>query len=147
MKRASASLLAGLLFGLGLVISRMIDPSKVLAFLDIAGSWDPSLAFVMIGAIPVAAIGYRVTRARRVPFFDTRFFGPSRTRVDTKLVIGSALFGVGWGLVGYCPGPALASLAVGRWQSFVFVVAMLVGMVGYRLGDRANAVFSRRSST
>jgi uncharacterized membrane protein YedE/YeeE len=144
MKRASASLLAGLLFGLGLVISRMIDPAKVLAFLDIAGSWDPSLAFVMIGAIPVAAIGYRVTRARRVPFFDTRFHGPSRTRVDARLVFGSALFGVGWGLVGYCPGPALASLAVGRWQSFVFVAAMLVGMVGYRLGDRANSVFSLR---
>ena len=144
MKRASASLLAGLLFGLGLVISRMIDPAKVLAFLDIAGSWDPSLAFVMIGAIPVAAIGYRVTRARRAPVLDTRFYGPSRTRVDARLVFGSALFGVGWGLVGYCPGPALASLAVGRWQSFVFVAAMLVGMVGYRLGDRANAVFSLR---
>ena len=125
----------------------MIDPAKVLGFLDIAGIWDPSLAFVMIGAIPIAAIGYRATQARRGPVLDTRFYGPSRTRVDARLVFGSALFGVGWGLVGYCPGPALASLALGRWQSFVFVAAMLVGMVGYRLGDPANAESSRRPST
>ena len=111
----------------------MIDPAKVLAFLDIAGNWDPSLAFVMIGAIPVAAIGFRATRARPAPVLDIEFHGPTRTRVDAGLVIGSTLFGIGWGLVGYCPGPALTSLALGRWQSFVFVAAMLVGMLGYRL--------------
>jgi uncharacterized protein len=147
MQRLLAACLAGLVFGLGLVVSHMIDPAKVLGFLDIAGSWDPSLAFVMIGAIPVAAIGFRATRARPAPVLDIEFHGPTRTRVDTGLVIGSTLFGIGWGLVGYCPGPALTSLALGRWQSFVFVAAMLVGMVGYRFRDRAGAVFSRRHST
>ena len=147
MTRSLAAFLAGLLFGLGLVVSQMIDPAKVLGFLDIAGNWDPSLAFVMIGAIPVAAIGFRATRARPAPVLDIEFHGPSRTRVDVPLVTGSALFGIGWGLVGYCPGPALASLALGRWQSFVFVAAMLVGMFGYRFRDRAGAVFSRRHSS
>jgi uncharacterized protein len=144
VKRSFASFLAGLLFGLGLVISQMINPAKVLAFLDLAGNWDPSVAFVMIGAIPVAAIGFRAVRARLAPVLDTQFHGPSHTKVDARLVFGSALFGVGWGLVGYCPGPALTSLALGRWQSFVFVAAMLVGMVGYRLGDCVGVVFSRR---
>jgi uncharacterized membrane protein YedE/YeeE len=147
MQRSFAALLAGLIFGLGLVVSHMIDPAKVLGFLDIAGSWDPSLAFVMIGAIPVAAIGFRATRARRAPVLDIEFHGPGRTRVDARLVIGSALFGVGWGLVGYCPGPALTALALGRWQSFVFVAAMLAGMLGYRFGDRTGALFFRRYST
>ena len=147
MKRSLAAFLAGLIFGLGLVVSRMIDPAKVLGFLDIAGNWDPSLALVMIGAIPVAAIGFRTTRARETPMLDTQFHGSTRTRVDTGLIIGSTLFGIGWGLVGYCPGPALTSLSLGRWQSFVFVAAMLAGMIGYRFRDRAGAVFSRRHST
>jgi uncharacterized membrane protein YedE/YeeE len=147
MKQSFAALLAGLLFGLGLVVSQMIDPAKVLGFLDIAGSWDPSLAFVMLGAIPVAAIGYRATRGRHAPWLDTRFYGTNRTGVDTTLVIGSALFGVGWGLVGFCPGPALTSLVLGRWQSWVFVAAMLVGMIGYRFLDRVGALFFRRHST
>lgn len=147
MRQSLAALLAGLLFGLGLVVSHMIDPVKVLGFLDLAGDWDPSLAFVMIGAIPVAAIGYRATGGHHAPLLDTRFHGPSRTRVDKPLVVGSALFGVGWGLVGFCPGPALASLVLGRWQSWVFVAAMLVGMVLYRFLDRASAPFSRRYST
>ncbi|HEV2334450.1 MAG TPA: YeeE/YedE family protein [Stellaceae bacterium] len=147
MKQSFAALVAGLLFGLGLVISHMIDPAKVLGFLDIAGSWDPSLAFVMAGAIPIAAIGFGATRARAAPILATRFQGPSRTRLDRTLVIGAALFGVGWGLVGYCPGPALTSLVLGRWQSWVFVAAMLVGMAGYGFLDRASALFTRRYST
>jgi uncharacterized membrane protein YedE/YeeE len=142
MKQSFAALLAGLLFGLGLVVSQMIDPAKVLGFLDLAGSWDPSLAFVMVGAIPVAAIGFRATQSRHAPLLDTRFHGPSRTRVDAALVTGSALFGIGWGLVGFCPGPSLASLALGRWQSIVFVAAMLVGMLGYRFADRAGGRYS-----
>jgi len=146
MKRSVAAFLTGLIFGLGLVVSQMIDPAKVLGFLDIAGNWDPSVALVMIGAIPVAAIGFRAARGRRAPVLDTQFHGPGRTRVDAPLVAGSALFGIGWGLVGYCPGPALSSLALGRWQSFVFVAAMLAGMAGYRFRDRAGAIFSRRHS-
>src|SRR5579864_7946144 len=147
MKQSLAALLAGLLFGLGLVVSHMIDPAKVLGFLDVAGSWDPSLAFVMIGAIPVAAIGYRATRGRHAPLLDTRFYGSNRTQVDKPLVVGAALFGVGWGLVGFCPGPALASLVLGRWQSWVFVAAMLAGMVGYRFLGRVSALFHQRYST
>lgn len=137
MNRALVALLAGFLFGLGLVVSQMIDPAKVLGFLDVAGSWDPSLAFVMIGAIPVAAIGFRATRARAAPMLDTQFHGPVQTRVDARLLAGAALFGVGWGLVGYCPGPALTSLALGQWQSLVFVAAMLAGMLAHRLAGRA----------
>jgi uncharacterized membrane protein YedE/YeeE len=125
----------------------MIDPAKVLGFLDIAGNWDPSLAFVMIGAIPVAAIGFRATRARPAPVLDSEFHGPARTRIDPALVLGSTLFGIGWGLVGFCPGPALTSLALGRWQSIVFVAAMLAGMAGYRFRGRAGALFFRRHST
>jgi len=147
MQRASAAFLAGLIFGLGLVVSQMIDPAKVLGFLDTAGNWDPSLAFVMIGAIPVAAVGFRATRARPAPVLDIAFHGATRIRIDAGLVIGSTLFGIGWGLVGFCPGPALTSLALGRWQSFVFVAAMLAGMLGYRFRDRATAVFVRRHST
>jgi uncharacterized membrane protein YedE/YeeE len=147
MQRSFAAFVAGLIFGLGLVVSHMIDPAKVLGFLDIAGNWDPSLVFVMIGAIPVAAIGFGATRARRAPVLDTQFHGPARTRVDAPLAVGSTLFGIGWGLVGYCPGPALTSLALGRWQSFVFAAAMLVGMLGYRFRDRAGTLFSRRHST
>lgn len=146
MKRSVAALLAGLLFGLGLVVSRMIDPAKVLGFLDIAGDWDPSLAFVMLGAIPVAAIGYRATRGRPAPILDAQFYGPSRTRIDTALVAGSALFGLGWGLVGFCPGPALTSLVLGRWQSLVFVAAMLAGMLGHRVVARAGGIALRRPS-
>ncbi len=142
MRRTLASLLAGLLFGLGLIVSHMIDPAKVLAFLDLAGNWDPSLAFVMIGAIPVAAVGFRATRGQRAPLFDTRFHGPARTRIDRPLVAGAALFGIGWGLVGFCPGPAVTSLALGRWQSFVFVAAMLIGMAAHRLADRAGGRYS-----
>src|SRR5690348_5421484 len=141
MQRALAAFVAGLVFGLGLVVSQMIDPAKVLGFLDTAGNWDPSLAYVMIGAIPVAAIGLPATRTRGAPLLDSGFHGPARTRIDTGLVIGSSLFAIGWGLVGFCPGPALTSLALGRWQSFVFVAAMLAGMLGYRLRDRAGTLF------
>ena len=142
MLRTLAACLAGLLFGLGLVVSRMIDPAKVLGFLDLAGDWDPSLAFVMIGAIPVAALGYRATLARRAPLFDSGFHGPTRTQVDRPLVVGAALFGAGWGLVGYCPGPALTALALGMWQTYVFVAAMLIGMVSHRLADRAGGSYA-----
>jgi uncharacterized membrane protein YedE/YeeE len=147
MKQSVAALLAGLIFGLGLVVSHMIDPAKVLGFLDLAGNWDPSLALVMAGAIPVAAIGFRAMQGRAAPVLGTQFHGPTRTAVDTPLVIGAALFGIGWGLIGFCPGPALTSLVLGRWQSWVFVAAMLAGMVGYRFLDRAGALFPRRYST
>jgi hypothetical protein len=139
MARILGALAAGVLFGLGLVVSRMIDPAKVLGFLDLAGHWDPSLAFVMLGAIPVAAIGFRLGERRSAPLLDARFRGPTRTDLDRPLILGATLFGIGWGLVGYCPGPALASLALGRSETVTFVLAMLVGMAAHRLYEKTQA--------
>jgi uncharacterized membrane protein YedE/YeeE len=123
----AAALASGTLFGIGLVVSQMIDPGKVLAFLDVAGSWDPSLALVMLGALAVAVPGFRLARARSVPVLGGRFEAPSHSAVDRKLLVGAAVFGVGWGLVGFCPGPAIASLVFARPESLIFVVAMLAG--------------------
>ncbi|MGE0279047.1 MAG: DUF6691 family protein [Rhizobiaceae bacterium] len=109
----------------------MINPAKVIAFLDLFGAWDPSLAFVMAGAIPVAALGYRIARRRETPLCATTFSTPASAGIDRRLVIGAVIFGIGWGLVGYCPGPALASLGFGKGPSFLFVAAMLIGMAGY----------------
>ncbi len=117
----------GLLFGLGLAVSGMVDPAKVLGFLDIAGDWDPSTMFVMAGAIPVAALAYA---------FGQRGRPAASGQIDRRLLLGAALFGVGWGLVGYCPGPALASLTAGDPMTVLFVVAMATGMAGYGLWDR-----------
>jgi uncharacterized membrane protein YedE/YeeE len=137
--RLLVALASGLLFGLGLTVSAMIDPAKVLGFLDIAGRWDASLAFVMAGAIPVAAAGFALAKSRPAPLCAATFSGPTRTGVDVRLVLGAVLFGIGWGLVGYCPGPALASLGFGGWRTFVFVAAMLLGMGIFQVFDRATA--------
>jgi uncharacterized membrane protein YedE/YeeE len=128
-------LAAGLLFGAGLVISGMIGPGKVLAFLDVAGDWDPSLAFVMAAAIPVAALGFKLSRRRDGPVCGDRFSVPTRTPVDRKLILGAILFGAGWGLVGYCPGPALAALVYGQSATWIFVAAMGVGMVAHDISS------------
>lgn len=123
-----SALVAGLLFGFGLIVSQMVIPAKVLAFLDVAGAWDPSLAFVMIGAIAASGIGYVVAKRRGEPVLGNRLEIPGRRDFDCRLVGGAALFGIGWGLVGLCPGPALAVLPLGLWQASTFVAAMLVGM-------------------
>jgi hypothetical protein len=129
-KRAHvAAGLAGLLFGLGLAVSGMTQPGKVIAFLDVAGAFDPSLAFVMAGAIAVHALAHRLITRRRAPLFDRTFHLPRRTDVDRRLLVGAALFGVGWGLGGFCPGPALVSLATLRSDVIVFVLAMTTGML------------------
>lgn len=133
MPRVLSAYGIGLLFGLGLVISQMVDPAKVLAFLDVAGAWDPSLAFVMFGAVAVTAIGYRLVFARQAPVLADRFQVPNRSDIDKELIVGSALFGVGWGLAGFCPGPALTALGLGRWDVLLFVLAMLAGMAVHRL--------------
>lgn len=130
---------AGLIFGLGLVVSGMADPAKVLNFLDIAGSWDPSLAFVMLGAIAVTAVGYRFVLRQSKPILDGHFHLPVKKNIDRRLVIGSAIFGVGWGLVGFCPGPAIASLGLAAPGTLVFVTTMLIGI-------GAASLFSTRSS-
>jgi uncharacterized protein len=137
--RGIAAFSSGLLFGLGLVVSRMIDPAKVLGFLDIAGEWDPSLAFVMLGALIVAALGYTAAKRMRRPLCAAAFAPPTATGVDRRLIGGALLFGVGWGLVGYCPGPALASIGFGGGRTLLFVAAMLIGMAGFAAINRDRA--------
>ncbi|MDO9062881.1 MAG: YeeE/YedE family protein [Bradyrhizobium sp.] len=124
-----ASLSCGLLFGAGLLISQMVQPAKVLAFLDVFGAWDPSLAVVMIAALAVSVPGFMLARSRSRPLLAAQGFWPTRDDIDRPLVAGSALFGIGWGLVGFCPGPALESLATLSPDVFVFVLAMAAGMI------------------
>lgn len=129
MKKRLSALLAGVLFGVGLAVAGMTQPSKVLGFLDVSGKWDPSLGLVMVGAIAVHVVGYRLARGRLAPVFDDRFHLPARRDVDPRLVIGALLFGAGWGLGGFCPGPALASAGAGAFPAILFVGAMLAGML------------------
>jgi uncharacterized membrane protein YedE/YeeE len=131
-----ASLLCGLVFGAGLLISQMVQPTKVLAFLDIFGAWDPSLIVVMIAALAVSAPGFVLARRSR-PVFAEQCAWPTRTGLDRPLVIGSAMFGIGWGLAGLCPGPALESLATLSPEVVVFVVAMTAGMILHDLWQKA----------
>jgi uncharacterized membrane protein YedE/YeeE len=126
-----AALVSGLLFGLGLTVSQMINPAKVIGFLDILGDWDPSLAFVMATAIPITAAGYAVAKRCRSPLCALAFSPPTQAKIDRRLTVGAVLFGVGWGLVGYCPGPALAGLGFGNPATILFVFSMLIGMGGH----------------
>ncbi|TPV95976.1 MAG: YeeE/YedE family protein [Myxococcales bacterium FL481] len=120
--------ISGVGFAVGLAVGGMLDPHRVLGFLDVLGRWDPTLAFVMAGAWAVNAIAYRVTMRRSLPRFGAAFALPPSRGVDRRLLVGSALFGVGWALSGYCPGPALTNLATGSWTAIGFVVAMAAGM-------------------
>lgn len=128
MNSLLAAFAAGLLFAIGLGISGMTQPAKVTAFLDFAGDWDPSLACVMIGAIIVHAAFYRLIRRRPTPLFASAFSIPTRIDLDPRLVGGAALFGIGWGMGGFCPGPAVTSLVSGQVSVVIFVAAMIVGM-------------------
>jgi len=131
------NLALGLLFGIGLVISGMSDPAKVLNFLDLAGTWDPSLAFVMGGAVIVAFVGYRLVLKRGRPLVGARFHLPTRTDLEPRIVVGPAIFGLGWGLGGFCPGPALTALGLAAPGTLAFVPAMFIGMWLARLaGER-----------
>lgn len=125
---ALIALAAGLIFGLGLMVSGMSDPGKVLGFLDVAGHWDPSLAFVMAGAIPVAFAGFRMAARRPATPLGQPVHLPQARAVDTRLVLGSALFGIGWGLAGICPGPAFVLMGLASGPALIFVPAMLAGM-------------------
>ena len=131
-----ASLLAGLVFGLGLLVSGMANPAKVIGFLDIAGAWDPSLAFVMVGAIAVGVVAFVVARQRTVSFLGADMKLPSQRRIDRRLIVGSTVFGIGWGVAGFCPGPALVALGTGSSKALVFVAAMLAGMAVFELIER-----------
>ncbi len=130
------SLLAGFLFGMGLIVSGMSDPAKVLGFLDLAGKWDPSLALVMAGAIAVGVGAFAIARRRQVTWLGFPMLLPVARHIDSRLVIGSALFGVGWGLAGICPGPALVLVGAGLPKGVVFVAAMLAGMGVFEVIER-----------
>ena len=138
--RIFTALLSGLVFGLGLFISMMASPIKILAFLDFFGDWDASLAFVMLGALLTYGIGYRIIMKMPHPFFATKFTLPTATDIDRNLVIGSTMFGIGWGMVGYCPGPALTALGWGFALSGIFVISMLTGMVGHKIAVKHNMI-------
>lgn len=132
-RRLLPPLASGLLFGAGLTISGMTDPQRVRGFLDFFGDWDPTLAFVMGGAVLVMAVAWRLRTRMSTPVFGEKFALPDRTDIDAPLIIGSTLFGIGWGIAGLCPGPAVASLALSPMEALPFVVAMLAGMGLYRL--------------
>jgi uncharacterized membrane protein YedE/YeeE len=136
VKAALAPLLCGLLFGIGLAVSGMVNPAKVLGFLDVTGKWDPSLLMVMAGGVIVFAIGFQWVKRRPGPLFAAKFEVPTRRDIDPKLVAGAALFGIGWGLAGFCPGPALTGLAFGLTKVYVFVAAMVAGSLAYGLWTR-----------
>ena len=131
-----ASLLAGLVFGLGLIVSGMANPAKVQGFLDLAGQWDPSLALVMAGAIAVGALGFVAAGKRKVSFLGTEMKLPTARHIDRRLVAGSTLFGIGWGIAGFCPGPGLVALGMGEAKATVFVAAMLAGMGVFEFLER-----------
>lgn len=126
----------GLIFGLGLMLSGMTDPGKVLGFLDLAGLWDPSLALVMGGAIAVGVIAFSLAKRRRLSFFGIDLGLPTQEHITKRLVVGSLLFGAGWGLAGFCPGPALVSMAAGQSKAALFVVFMLIGMAIFEVAER-----------
>ena len=131
-----AALMSGIIFAIGLAISGMTQPHKVIGFLDVFGDWDPSLMFVMVGAIVVHAISYRLIRIRKTPLFETRFHISEETKITRSLLCGALLFGAGWGLGGYCPGPALASMGTGDLRPLVFVFSMATGMLIFLVATR-----------
>ena len=131
-----SSFLVGLIFGIGLILAGMTNPAKVIGFLDITGTWDPSLAFVMGGGILVAIVAFRFAKKRTVNFLGGAMRMPTSDMIDKRLVIGSLLFGAGWGMAGFCPGPALTSMGTGNPKAVIFVIAMIVGMALFELADR-----------
>jgi uncharacterized membrane protein YedE/YeeE len=128
--------LVGLLFGVGLLLSGMTDPGKVIGFLDLAGPWDPSLAFVMGGAVVVGLFAFAVARQRTTTFLGAAMHVPGTNDIDQRLLTGALVFGIGWGLAGFCPGPAVVALGAGVWQAAVFTAAMLAGMAVHELSSR-----------
>jgi uncharacterized membrane protein YedE/YeeE len=136
MQHRLTEFLVGLLFGIGLLLSGMTDPGKVLGFLDLFGNWDPSLALVMGGAIGVGVFAFTLAKKRTVSFLGGVMRMPTSSQIDRRLIVGALLFGAGWGLAGFCPGPALVSLAAGQPKAAVFVAFMVVGMIIFEIIDR-----------
>jgi uncharacterized protein len=133
VQRNLAALLTGLIFGIGLATAQMIDPNKILNFLDLAGTWDASLLFVLGGAVVTSFFAFRFILKQQSPVFATKFSLPVTTNIDRSLLLGAALFGVGWGLAGYCPGPGFAALTIGSWEPIVFVATMIIGFLLHRI--------------
>lgn len=140
------ALLSGLVFGFGLILSGMANPAKVIGFLDLAGHWDPSLAFVMAGAIAVGAVAFFLARKRTVSFLGGAMHLPTARDIDRRLVAGSLLFGIGWGLGGFCPGPGLVALGMGEMKALVFVAAMIAGMVIFEVLEHVGATGTKSRS-
>lgn len=140
------SLLAGLVFGLGLMVSGMANPAKVLGFLDLAGRWDPSLALVMAGAIAVGSVAFLLAKNRTRSLLGAEMKLPTTSHIDRRLVVGSALFGMGWGVAGFCPGPGLVALGMGESKALVFVAAMLAGMVVFELLEKRRQAMTHRTA-
>jgi len=140
------SLLAGLLFGLGLMVSGMANPAKVLGFLDLAGRWDPSLALVMAGAIAVGSAAFLLAKNRVRSLLGAEMKLPTASHIDRRLVMGSALFGMGWGIAGFCPGPGLVALGMGESKALVFVAAMLAGMVVFEVLEMRRRALTHRTA-
>ncbi|MDJ0708304.1 MAG: YeeE/YedE family protein [Leptolyngbyaceae cyanobacterium MO_188.B28] len=132
MKQNLVALIAGVLFGLGLGLSQMIDRDRVLGFLDVAGIWDPTLLFVLGGAVIVTVIAFRFVLRLSHPLVTEKFHLPTQKNIDMRLVIGSAIFGVGWGIAGYCPGPGVTALVLGIWNPVLFVIALILGSLSYK---------------
>lgn len=144
--RRIVEFLVGLLFGIGLIISGMTDPGKVIGFLDLAGNWDPSLAFVMGGAILVGMIAFGIAKRRTTTFFGGALNLSTSQHIDRRLVGGGLAFGAGWGLAGFCPGPAIVALGAGHAEAAVFVVAMLAGMLVFEFAERRSAAMASQSA-
>ncbi len=147
MTRILSALAIGLIFGTGIALSGMANPAKVLNFFDFAGTWDPSLAFVMGGALAVAAIGYRFVLKRPAPLFDAAFHLPTGRKLDMPLLAGSAVFGIGWGVTGFCPGGAIPALGLGEADAFLFVGSMVGGIALSRLARHTIATRSAAGAT
>ncbi len=132
MKQNLIALLSGVLFGFGLSLSQMIDRDRVLGFLDVAGDWDPTLLFVLGGAVGVTVIAFRLVLRLSQPIFGGKFYLPTKKDLDLSLILGAAIFGVGWGIAGYCPGPGITALVLGIWNPVLFVIAFIVGSLTYQ---------------
>lgn len=132
MKLLLTALFSGILFGIGLALSQMTDPNKVLNFLDVAGNWDPSLIFVMLGALAVTFVSFRFILKRQAPLLDRQFYLSAKKEIDKPLIFGAVIFGMGWGIAGYCPGPAVAGLGLGNPEALILIVTIYLGFIAHR---------------
>ena len=144
-KQDGLALVTGAIFGVGLGLSQMTDRQRVLGFLDLTGIWDPTLLFVLAGAVAFTIIAFRFVLRRPTPLLNKKFYVPNSNVIDSRLVLGSAIFGVGWGISGYCPGPGIAALAIGSWNPVLFVIALVTGMFAYNRYEKSTLTRQSKS--